>query len=258
MLNCMVINSDGAMCIVIDSRVYSYAKAFSLYQEKASEIASSGVFHEGGIFVGDYYCEDNFIPAKVYIGYDYPVDTVVKDAENIFTQYAATYTYKGFGIFDVKYYIESLMNELKIWAKDKRPVWEFRDIVKEEPKVVVEKPEIVETSAEGDAVKDSNNEVIQEESTVDELKTDQSEIDLSSLVPLSCRGETWATTEHEVFIHDYACDVDCIEDNWEQRGDYYILDCLPRNKRLIVSEKKNYYNEFTLGNWATTPYGEEG
>ena len=65
-------------------------------------------------------------------------------------------------------------------------------------------------------------------------------------VPEECRGESCAFTSEEVDLQCVQGDGYCIENNWELRGDYWIIDCLPKNTRLIHSDAKSYNKEFEI------------
>ena len=69
---------------------------------------------------------------------------------------------------------------------------------------------------------------------------------ISDFLPEGCDGETYAITEEPLHRNMHFSDFDCIEGNWEQRGDYYIIDVRPRNIRLAHSDKHNYTAEFPI------------
>lgn len=66
-------------------------------------------------------------------------------------------------------------------------------------------------------------------------------------MPEICEGETWATTEDKILPSQVGDDSYCIENNWEQRGVYWIIDSLPRNKRIIHSDTMKFNEEYDIG-----------
>lgn len=66
-------------------------------------------------------------------------------------------------------------------------------------------------------------------------------------IPKRCTGETWATTEDQILLSQVRDDSYCIENNWEQRGDYWIIDCLSRNKRIVHSDSMKFNEEYDIG-----------
>lgn len=66
----------------------------------------------------------------------------------------------------------------------------------------------------------------------------------SMMIPEECRGETFAFTEDYVRAKDVTDDAQCIEDNWEKRGAYWIIDVLQTGQRIIHSDKNKYSHEF--------------
>lgn len=67
------------------------------------------------------------------------------------------------------------------------------------------------------------------------------------VLPRECQGETWAITEETVAPSRVPDDCYCIEHNWEQRGDYWIVDCISRNKRLVHSDTLGVNEEYDIG-----------
>ena len=65
----------------------------------------------------------------------------------------------------------------------------------------------------------------------------ESELKLNKELPELLRGETWAKTMDLVFPEDVVDDAYCIENNWESRGDYYIIDVVSQGFRLVHSDK---------------------
>lgn len=262
MLNCMVVNS-GVMSIVMDSVVYTYAEAFSVNASKAQSIAESGVFHEGGVYVGKYYCEDSCKAESLYIGFDYPMENVVANINATLQEHAIVSKYIGLGRFELQCYLPEKLAELKEKTKTKYTTWIFKPLVQE--------PEVIEEPATVEEVKPTTvGEITEPEVTIEAVEPEVTaekviEPEVAAeivepvataeeayvlLIPVPCRGETWSECVEDKRIEDYNSDIDCIEDNWEKRGDYYITDCISRNVRLIYSETKNYSKEFELGDWA--------
>lgn len=68
----------------------------------------------------------------------------------------------------------------------------------------------------------------------------------SMMIPEECRGETFAFTEDYVRAKDISDDAQCIEDNWEKRGAYWIIDVLQTGQRIIHSDKNKYSHEFPI------------
>lgn len=66
-------------------------------------------------------------------------------------------------------------------------------------------------------------------------------------MPEICEGETWATTEDKILPSQVGDDSYCIENNWEQRGVYWIIDSLPRNKRIVHSDTMKFNEEYDIG-----------
>lgn len=72
-------------------------------------------------------------------------------------------------------------------------------------------------------------------------------ITLEIPMPEICEGETWATTEDKILPSQVDDDSYCIENNWEQRGVYWIIDSLPRNKRIVHSDTMKFNEEYDIG-----------
>lgn len=68
----------------------------------------------------------------------------------------------------------------------------------------------------------------------------------SMMIPEECRGETFAFTEDYMRAKDITDDAQCIEDNWEKRGAYWIIDVLQTGQRIIHSDKNKYSHEFPI------------
>lgn len=67
-----------------------------------------------------------------------------------------------------------------------------------------------------------------------------------TIVPADCKGETFAFTYDYVKVEDVNGTAYCIENNFERRGDYWILDVIQRGMRIIYSEKNQYKHEFRI------------
>lgn len=67
-----------------------------------------------------------------------------------------------------------------------------------------------------------------------------------TIVPADCKGETFAFTYDYVKVEDINGTAYCIENNFERRGDYWILDVIQRGMRIIYSEKNQYKHEFRI------------
>lgn len=67
-----------------------------------------------------------------------------------------------------------------------------------------------------------------------------------TVVPVDCRGETYAFTYNYTTLDEVTDVAFCIENNFERRGDYWILDVIQRGMRIIFSEKNQYKHEFRI------------
>ncbi len=67
-----------------------------------------------------------------------------------------------------------------------------------------------------------------------------------TIVPADCKGETFAFTYDYIKVEDVNGTAYCIENNFERRGDYWILDVIQRGMRIIYSEKNQYKHEFRI------------
>lgn len=98
-----------------------------------------------------------------------------------------------------------------------------------------------------DKIHASNPDRDKEDSTAKETPPEETmELQKEIDVPEECKGETWASTTANIAIADISDNSLCIEGNWEDRGCYWIIDCIPRNVRLIHSDSLQYNKEFSL------------
>ena len=132
------------------------------------------------------------------------------------------------------------------------------DIALGNPDVVVEEDEVEEVDEveeeEADAAVDveivdvdelDNEEPYRE--TVLENNLDRTLAPYTkTIVPADCKGETFAFTYDYVKVEDVNGTAYCIENNFERRGDYWILDVIQRGMRIIYSEKNQYKHEFRI------------
>ena len=66
------------------------------------------------------------------------------------------------------------------------------------------------------------------------------------IIPQECLGESYAFTEAYISANDNITDAFCIEDNWERRGAYWIVDVIPSGHRIIHSDKNQYTHEVPI------------
>lgn len=64
------------------------------------------------------------------------------------------------------------------------------------------------------------------------------------LIPEECKGEVNAFTYEPITLDDVTGDFYCIEEGWEQRGDYFMIGVKPASKVLVHSDKLKYHAEF--------------
>lgn len=133
------------------------------------------------------------------------------------------------------------------------PVVEEPEVVAEvEPEVVTEEEPVECTTTESDSPneeepeEDPNRFVPPVVRPIPEKMTLEKQIAplTSMMIPEECRGETFAFTEDYIRANAVTDDAQCIEDNWEKRGAYWIIDVLQTGQRIIHSDKNKYSHEF--------------
>lgn len=218
------------LCIVTGTKYLTLEEALNKSPVETSKLLDEGDIKSDAVFVGNdcYRCERDY-KFWVDVRAKYPNKQTMDDLETLCSEYGLAIAKQSFGNYEMLSYTVEAIADLEKVLKKKHPEWSV---------TYPKRPELKEADL---VVEEVQNAV------VDEYPEDTAQLKMSDLVPLECRGESWAFSETEsIYLDVVSDDGYCIENNWESRGDYWIFDTLPRGKRLIHSDILGYNKEFSI------------
>lgn len=273
-MNYLVMHPEKGLCVTQGLDYYELAAAMEKMPDVVQELLAAGDIKNDVAFVDSkcYVGEPDF-QFYVYTPPTYPdkyeQEVVANHAARhhikIIERVFGTYLMTSYG--EVEY--EQFVTDMQKWE----PEWKFKIYIEPTPEnaicneeEILKSPPItaeeVPTREQLDDITRSNRsaETVEKlraafidapvEITVapvkEVIRIDTAAPDLSIFVPAECRGEAWAFTDESVCLSDVTDDGYCIENNWEDRGLYWIVDCVPRGVRLVHSDTLEYNREFKI------------
>lgn len=217
---CLVMHPDIGLCVMSGNRYMSLAEATESVPDIVDKLIKDGNIVEDVVFCGgDCYTGEPLFKFYINTSTTYPdkvEQSIVKEEAS--KNYCEVES-RSFGSYMLATYSMDLFLRFKEKARAIYPEWEFVQVENPTPATaILDEPAIAKSSI----------------------------MDLSILVPDGCKGESWASTDVSVNLSDVDGDGYCIESNWEDRGCYWIIDCLPRGVRLIHSDSLSYNHEFII------------
>ena len=252
----IVAKETGELVVTDGSGPYSsLSTAATRYGKELQITLENGVITDGLVYGDMCYIGDKNVEFMLLIPNYYPDKYEISAVIDPCSKFGAELVRREFGTFYMRTYNSLLIDELKEWGKLHAPEWKIslgerpkpEDAVLIEAEIEEATPFSLEKAME--QVRESFIENPKEDMGWDKPIPEQ-EISRPSpmdrymhlLVPVECLGKTKACTDECVHIED----IDKPDDKWEQRGRYWILDCIPRGVRLIYSDKLDYYYEFKM------------
>lgn len=276
-MNYLVMHPEKGLCVAHGTDWCDLATAMSQTPDVANELLAIGDIKNDAVFDGSkcYIGEPEF---RFYVNTDtlYPDKYEQEAVANHATRHHAKILNRSFGTYLMASYGQAEYEKFVADMREWEPQWVFKIYVEPTPEnAVCNEEEILKSPPiEADDVpevptREQLDNIIRNNCSaemVDKLRTaftdapvditvapvkkvihmDTTGPDLSILVPEECRGESWAFTDESICLADVSDDGYCIENNWEDRGLYWIVDCVPRGMRMIHSDSLGYNHEFKI------------
>lgn len=219
------------LCVVNNNEYLSLEEALSVDAKTTNQLLEEGDIHSDVVFIGDK-CYSGTPECKFWIDTptQYPSAEEISEITHACADNGATLVKRSFGNYEFVCYAEELINKLDNDIKKNHANWKIvRPKIPKPVDAVLHTDDIL-TAVTGDDLEQESCAAMQDDA-----------------IPEQCRGESWAFgIDTYLRIGDVTDDGFCIENNWEPRGDYWIFDCIPRNKRLIHSDTLGYSKEFSI------------
>lgn len=276
----LVLHPEKGLCLVDGIEVLNTEEALAKYPTETQALMAAGDVALDCVFIGDkcYRGEPTFKfwintdavegVSNILISEGYKVEQTEQNLIHIlaYSEDHAKQLERRYPTWEVMYRLpdpsQAILNEQAIMEaviepEDEPQVIEEPPVEEEEPPVE-EEPQVIEEEKAADDIGpipeiglanltsqmfDAPKPVSQSYSSPKPL---MDSINMGVLVPVPCKGETWAQTWENVHKEDVTDDSYCIENNWDKREDFWIIDCCSRGKRLIHSDKRNYNHEFNI------------
>ena len=270
-----LIQVSGDLCVAEDTGEYKKLSDLSEITPDVQSLLSDGAFTDYKLIGDRCLVNDNF-EIIVCSNITYPTQYDQDDVVSNIIRLGGFYESRSFGDYTFKVNSEDVFTSISEWVKKHRNDWnivrkqkpvfdmdqvmadisasmvepgEVEDVVepvvtaKEEPKPLPE-PEAAEIPTEQELYDAHPEEPPIKYETKQKVTLEKQMSALTRLIiPQECLGETYAFTESYISANDNITDAMCIEDNWEKRGAYWIIDVVSSGHRIIHSDKNHYTHE---------------